>query len=252
MLIEETFHKLSKMRMHGLAAALEEQVQSKNYDKLSFEERVGLLIDREHSERESRRLTRRLQQAKLREQACVENIDYRHSRGLDRTLMQRLATGEWIAKHHNLLLIGPTGVGKTYISCALAQKACRDGYTALYRRVPRLLNELLVARADGTLSKLLSKLAKTDLLILDDWGIAPLADQERRDLLEVIEDRYGNRSTIVASQLPTTSWHQIIAEPTIADAILDRLVHNAHVMTLKGDSVRKARRNLTKEKGSRK
>lgn len=166
--------------------------------------------------------------------------------------MQRLATGEWIAKHHNLLLIGPTGVGKTYISCALAQKACRDGYTALYRRVPRLLNELLVARADGTLSKLLSKLAKTDLLILDDWGIAPLADQERRDLLEVIEDRCGNRSTIVASQLPTTSWHQIIAEPTIADAILDRLVHNAHVMTLKGDSVRKARRNLTKEKGSRK
>lgn len=252
MLIEETFQRLHEMKMHGLAAALQQQLQSKDFNKLSFEERIGMLIDREHAEREARRLTRRLQQAKLREQACVEDIDYRHSRGLDRTLMQRLATGQWIDKHQNLLVIGPTGVGKTYIACAVAQKACRDGYSALYRRVPRLLNELVVARADGSLSRLLARLAKTDLLILDDWGLAPLADQERRDLLEVIEDRYGNRSTVVASQLPATAWHKIIGEPTVADALLDRLVHNAHVIKLQGDSVRKISRGLTKEKGSRK
>jgi DNA replication protein DnaC len=251
-LIEETFQKLSEMRMHGLAAALQQQLEGKNFNKLTFEERVGLLVDREHTDRESRRLTRRLQQAKLREQACVEDIDYRHSRGLDRALMQRLATAQWIANHQNLIILGPTGVGKTFIACALAQKACREGYTAIYRRVPRLLNELLMARADGTLTRFLAKLAKTHLLIFDDWGLAPLADQERRDLLEVIEDRYGNRSTIVASQLPVADWHTIIGEHTIADAILDRLVHNAHVIKLKGESVRKARANLTKNNSKRK
>jgi DNA replication protein DnaC len=163
-----------------------------------------------------------------------------------------LANGTSIVGRCNVLIIGPTGVGKTYIACALTQKACRDGRSALYRRVPRLLNELVVARADGSLSRFLSKVAKTDVLVLDDWGLAPLADQERRDILEVLEDRYGNRSTIVASQLPASGWHKIIGEPTVADAILDRLVHNAHVIKLQGESVRKSRKGLTKEKGSRK
>jgi DNA replication protein DnaC len=251
MLIEETFQKLSQMKMHGFVNALNEQQESGSYRKLSFDERFGMLVDREWTERETRRLTRRLQQAKLREQACVEDIDYRHPRGLDRALMQRLATGKWIGQRENLLVIGPTGAGKTYIACALTQKACRLGFSALYRRVPRLLNELLVARADGSLARLLTRLAKADVLVLDDWGLAPLADQERRDLLEVLDDRYGNRSTIVASQLPVAEWHKIIGEPTVADAILDRLVHRAHVVQLKGESMRKKKRSLTKKKGSR-
>ncbi len=251
MLTEETLTKLSQMRMHGFATALAQQLDDEQYAELTFAERVGLLVDREWTEREGRRLTRRLQQAKLREPACVEDLDYRHTRGLDRALMQRLATCEWITKHQNLIIEGPTGVGKTFIACALAQKACRDGHTALYRRVPRLLHELLIARADGSYQRLLIRIAKTDLLVLDDWGLAPLADQERRDLLEVFEDRWGNRSTIVASQLPLSAWHKIIGEPTVADAIVDRLVHNAHRLTLKGESMRKTRSPLTNEKARR-
>jgi len=253
MINEETFQKLSQMKMCGFATALTEQQENKkNYTRLAFDERVGLLVDREWTEREARRLTRRLQRAKLREQACVEDIDFRHRRGLERALMQRLATCQWIDKHQNVIIVGPTGVGKTFIACALAQKACRDGHSAIYRRVPRLMNELLVARADGSLARLLNKLAKTSLLVLDDWGLAKLADQERRDLLEVLEDRSGNRSTLVASQVPVKSWHKIIGDPTVADAILDRLVHNAHALELKGESMRKKRSSLTKEKRSRK
>ncbi len=251
MLTEETLTKLSQMRLHGFATALAQQVDDEQYDELTFVERVGLLVDREWTEREGRRLTRRLQQAKLREPACVEDLDYRHTRGLDRALMQRLATCEWITKHQNLIIEGSTGVGKTFIACALAQKACRDGHTALYRRVPRLLHELLIARGDGSYPRLLIRIAKTDLLVLDDWGLAPLADQERRDLLEVFEDRWGNRSTLVASQLPVSAWHKIIGEPTVADAIVDRLVHNAHRLTLKGESMRKTRSPLTPKTGGR-
>ncbi len=251
MLTEETLTKLSQMRLHGFAHALTQQLDDDQYDELTFAERVGLLVDREWTEREARRLTRRLQHAKLREPACVEDLDYRHARGLDRTLMQRLATCEWITKHQNLIIEGPTGVGKTFIACALAQKACRDGHTALYRRVPRLLHELLIARADGSYSRLLIRIAKTDLLVVDDWGLAPLADQERRDLLEVLEDRWGNRSTLVAAQLPVAAWHKIIGEPTVADAIVDRLVHNAHRLTLKGESMRKTRSPLTPTKRRR-
>ncbi len=251
MLTEETLTKLSQMRLHGFAHALTQQLDDEQYAELTFAERVGLLVDREWTEREARRLTRRLQHAKLREPACVEDLDYRHARGLDRALMQRLATCEWITKHQNLIIEGPTGVGKTFIACALAQKACRDGHTALYRRVPRLLHELLIARADGSYPRLLSRIAKTDLLVLDDWGLAPLADQERRDLLEVLEDRWGNHSTLVAAQLPVAAWHKIIGEPTVADAIVDRLVHNAHRLTLKGESMRKTRSPLTTTKRRR-
>jgi DNA replication protein DnaC len=241
MLTEETLTKLHHLRLEGFARALAQQLDDAQYDALSFAERVGLLVDREWTEREARRLTRRLQQAKLREPACVEDLDYRHARGLDRAVMQQLATCEWIPKHQNVILEGPTGVGKTFIACALAHQACRAGHTACYRRVPRLLHELLLARADGTYARLLGRLAKTDLLVLDDWGLAPLADQERRDLLEVLEDRWGNRSTLVAAQLPVAAWHKLIGEPTLADAIVDRLVHHAHRLALKGESMRKTR-----------
>lgn len=245
MLTEHTFQLLTAMRMPGFARALREQLQSDGYEKLAFEERVTMLIDTEHADRESRKLTRRLQQARLREKACLEDIDYQHARGLDKTTLRRLATCKWVDKHQNIVLTGPTGVGKTYIACALADQACREGMTVIYRRMPRLLHELLLARADGSYQKLLARFAKTDVLVLDDWGIAPLADQERRDLLEVFEDRHGARSTVIATQLPVDSWHGYIGEPTIADAILDRLVHNAHRLELKGASLRKARTNLT-------
>lgn len=247
MLNEQTFRFLSEMRMHGLARALREQLSSDEYDKLSFEERIGMLVDAEHADREARKLTRRLQQAKLREQACFEDLDYQHFRGLDKVTMRRLATGKWVSKHQNIILVGPTGVGKTYISCAVADQVCRLGMTAIYRRMPRLLNELLLARADGSYAKLLARFAKIDVLVIDDWGIAPLSDQERRDMLEVFEDRYGTRSTVIATQLPVDAWHRYIGEPTIADAIMDRLVHSAHRLELKGGSLRKKRAALTKE-----
>ena len=247
MLREQTFDKLAQMRMHGLARAFQEQLDSEQHDRLSFEERVGLMIDREWAEREARRLTRRLQTARLREQACVEDIDYRHERGLDRRLMQRLATSRWVENHQNVLITGRTGVGKTYIACALAQKACRDGHTAIYRRVSRLFSELALAHADGSFHKLLTKLAKTHLLVLDDWGLAPLNAQERRDLLEILDDRSGRQATIVASQLPVDQWHKVIGEPTIADAVMDRLIHGSHRIALDGESMRKTRARLTNE-----
>ncbi len=248
MLNEQTFEKLSRMRMHGFARALREQLESDGHDDLSFDERVGLLVDREWTEREARSLTRRLQIARLRDRsACIEDIDYQHPRGLDRSLMRRLATGEWIAKHQNVLITGPTGCGKTYLACALGNRACRDGHATIYRRLPRLLHEIAMARGDGSFARLLARLAKAELLLLDDWGLAPLGDQERRDILEVLEDRTGARATLVASQLPVSAWHEYIGEPTIADAVLDRLVHSAHRIKLKGESMRKQRSSLTKE-----
>jgi len=251
MLNEQTLTLLNNMRLPGMAKALREQIDhAEKYMALSFEERVGLLIDHEHTHRESRKLTRRLQQAHLRDKACLEDIDYRQTRGLDKSVVRRLATCDWIAKHQNVIITGATGTGKTYLACALADQACRKGIDAAYRRMPRLMQEMHVARHDGSYSKLLSRFAKMHLLIIDDWGITPLGDQERRDLLEVLEDRHGAKSTIIATQLPVDAWHRYIGDATVADAILDRVVHNAHKLDLKGASMRKVKTNLTSQEAS--
>ena len=245
MLNHPTLDKLQALRFVGMAQALSEQMTLPDIDDLSFEERLGLLIDRELTEREDRRLKTRLRQAKLKQNACIGDIDYRHARGLDKSLMRDLANCQWIKRHLNLLITGPTGVGKTWIACALAQKACREGYSALYLRLPRLLQELPIAKGDGTYIRLMMRLARIDVLILDDWGLSKLIAEQRRDLLEILEDRHDNRSTIVTSQLPLDKWHHIIGDPTLADAILDRLVHNAYKINLKGESMRKSKTKLT-------
>jgi DNA replication protein DnaC len=246
MLNHPTFEKLHTLRLSGMYQALVEQMQTPDIAALSFEERLGLLVDRESTERENRRLTTRLRQAKLRQTACIEDIDYRHPRGLDKTLMTRLTTCQWVRDRHNVLITGPTGIGKTWLACALGHKVCREGWTALYLRLPRFLQELPIAKGDGRYGKLLTTLAKTDLLMLDDWGLAPLSDENRRDLLELLDDRYDRRATRVTSQLPVDHWHEALGEPTLADAILDRLVHNAYKIALQGESMRKRQATLTK------
>jgi DNA replication protein DnaC len=238
-MLEQTYNQLADMRLLALAKALREHVETPLFDGLPFADRVAMLVDTEWSAQQQRRLTGRLKKAKLRDPACLEQLDYHKPRaGLDRGVMQRLAAGLWIKRHENVILCGPTGVGKTFIACALANQACRQGHSSLYRRLPRLFQELTVARADGSYARLLAAWAKIDVLVLDDWGMAPLADQERRDLLEVLEDRYGARSTIVTSQLPVSQWHEHLGDPTVADALLDRLVHNAHKLNLQGASMR--------------
>jgi DNA replication protein DnaC len=245
MLTHPTRDKLQSLRLTGMLKALDEQQQMPDIDQLGFEERLGLLVDRELTERHNSRLQARLRKARLKHQASVEDIDHRAPRGLDRALMGHLATGQWIREGLNLLLCGPTGVGKTWIACALAHKACREGFSALYLRLPRLLEDLALAHGDGRFSQLMTGFAKTDLIILDDWGLAKFNAQQRRDLLELLDDRHGHRSTIVTSQLPVEHWHELIGDATLADAILDRLVHNAYRITLKGDSMRKRQSNLT-------
>ncbi|MFB1505791.1 IS21-like element helper ATPase IstB [Thiocapsa sp. C2-2m] len=245
MLLHPTLETLAQLRLDGMLKALQEQVDMPQIQTLSFEERLGLLLDRELTTRENRRLKTRLKQAKLREPAAIEDLDYRTHRGLDKALMSRLATGQWIGEHLNVILTGPTGVGKTWIACALANKACRDGFTVRYLRLPRLLQDLAMARAEGRYTKLLADLARTDLLVLDDWGLAPLNDEQRRDLLEILDDRFKRCATLVTSQLPVTLWHDYLGDPTLADAILDRLVHCAYKINLTGDSMRKHASGLT-------
>ncbi len=249
MLLHPTLEKLKQLKFSGMTRAFEEQLNSSDFDELSFAERVGLLVDREMIERENRRLQSRLRSAKLRQQACIEDIDYQHPRGLDRSQIQSLSTCQWLREHLNVLITGLTGTGKTYIACALGHRACLAGFKVQYFRCPRLFRELTIARGDGRYSKLLNAMAKTDLLIIDDWGLSTLGDEERRDLLEILEDRHGLRSTIVAGQLPVEHWHEAIGHPALADAILDRLVHNAYQINLKGDSMRKkkAKKTLPKD-----
>src|SRR6201991_122780 len=240
MLVNHTHERLAALGLAGMAKAFDDQHRQPDIAALAFEQRLGLMIDREVTERENKRLIARLKFASLRQAAVVEDIDLRSPRGIDRAFFAKLVDGEWIGRKQNLLITGPTGVGKSWIACALGHKACRDNRSVLYHRVPRLFDALALARGDGRHARLLKSLARVELLILDDWGLSPMTTDQRRDLLEILEDRHGRGSTIVTSQLPVEHWHDIIGDPTIADAILDRLVHNAHRLTLKGESLRKA------------
>jgi len=235
-----TIEKLNRLKLFGMTEALAEQLAGPIYQELSFEERLGMLVDRELTYRDNRRLKNLLKGAKLRHpNACLEEIDFRTPRGLSRDLLLSLAQNAWVAAKQNVIITGPTGSGKTFIACALANSACRGGMSAFYIRLPRLLQEMHIARADGSYGKLLTRFARIAVLVLDDWGLAKLTDRERRDLLEILEDRCSITSTIISSQLPQGSWHDIIGDPTIADAVLDRVIHNAHTIPLSGESMRK-------------
>ena len=252
MLHQETVEKLYAMKLNGIADAFKEQLLQPDMYDLPFEERFTLLVDRQWTWKEDRRMKRLLRNAKLKINGCIEDIDFRTPRGMDKSVVLRLANCDWIKSAQNIIITGPTGVGKTYLACAIANRACRMGYSAFYIRVPRLFQELAMARGDGSYPKTMKKLLKANVLIIDDLGLAPMSATERRDLLEVVEDRHGLASAIVATQLPIINWHENILDPTIADAILDRLIHNAHKINLKGESMRKLRSSLTKEKNSEK
>ena len=241
MLKHPTLTQLHALGLHGMAKAFDELAANGQADGLDRLEWLTLLLDREASLRQDKRFTSRLRTARLRQQAAVEDVDYRSPRGLDRALFQKLAEGDWIKGHDNLVLVGPTGVGKSWLAAALGHKACRDNQSVLYQRVPRLFEDLALGRGDGRHPRLLKSLGRADLLILDDWGLAPLDAGARHDLLEILEERYGRRSTMITSQLPVDRWHDIIGDPTYADAILDRLIHNAHRIELTGESLRRGR-----------
>jgi DNA replication protein DnaC len=238
--MQQTLTKLTQLKLNGMREALEQQIAQPNTHDLSFEERLGLLVDHEVTSRDNRRLQRLLKAAGLKQSACVEDIDYRHARGLQRQQVASLAAGDWITKHQNMMLVGPTGCGKSYLACALGQQACRQGHPTLYIRFNRLLEQLRIAHGDGSFVKLMTKMAKTHLLIIDDWGLQKLSKAQANDVLELIEDRQGIGSTLITSQLPIENWYDMIGEPTLADAILDRLLHTAHKIILKGESMRKA------------
>lgn len=240
MLTEPTMEKLRALHLYAMAETWSAQKSDARVLEIDFDARFAMLVDAEHLARDNKKVARLLREAKLRlASACVEDIDYAPKRELDKAMVRQLATCAWVREHLNVVITGATGVGKTYVACALAQKACRLGMRAHYRRVPRLLEDLALSHADGTYTRLLAKLARVDVLVLDDWGLAPLREQERRDMLEIVEDRHGIRSTIITSQVPTNKWHDYLADPTIADAICDRVLHNAHRIVLKGPSRRK-------------
>jgi DNA replication protein DnaC len=241
MLTEHTIDKLNAMKLHAMANGFAEQLAQPDFAKLTFEERLGLLVDSEHTERENRKLQRRLRAAKIRYPASLEDVDFRTPRQLDRQQILALGSCAFITERHNLLILGPTGIGKTFLASAFVERACRRGFSAHYVRAPRLLDELIVSRVDGSYPRLLARLAKFDLLAIDDWLLAPLKDHERQLLMEVIEDRAERGSTLIASQLPVTDWHGSIGDPNHADAICDRLLHNAHRIELNGRSMRKTK-----------
>ena len=240
MLNHPTHERLLALGLPGMARAFQDQRASPDLTALSFEERVGIMVDREAAERDTKRLTARLKFAALRQDACVEDIDLRTPRGLDRALLARLVAGDWIDRHQNLLISGPTGIGKSWLGCALGHKACRDGRSVIYHRIPRLFEALALARGDGRHARMLKAIARIDLLILDDWGLSVLNHNQRIELLEILEDRSGRGSTLVTSQVPVEQWHEVIGDnPTLGDAILDRLIHNAHRLAMTGESMRK-------------
>jgi len=242
MLNQQTLEKLHTLRLHGMAAAFRAQSEQSGIGELSFQERFALLVDQQWNWRQNRAWERRLTKAKLRHRASVEDLDFRTPRGLDRALLRSLTQDSaWVREQQNIFLLGPTGIGKSFLACALAEKACRDGFTALYTRAAQLFRDLALARADGSLRTVLARWARLDVLVVDDWAMAPLADTERRDFLEICEDRYQRHSTILTSQLPVAKWHEQIGDPTLADSILDRLVHNAHRIEMRGESMRKKR-----------
>ena len=241
MLTEQTVERLRTLRLGAIADVYLAQQRDTSIAALSFDERLGMLVDAEQLARDNRVLTRRLKEAKLRlSQACLEDLDYSGRRKLDRTVIRQLATCRWVADHHNILITGPTGVGKTFLGCALGQQACRQGYRVIYRRIPRLFPEIALAHGDGTYTTFLARFARVDVLILDDWGLVALKDAQRQDLLEILDDRDGTRSTVITSQLPSDRWHEYLADPTLADAILDRVLHRAYPLTLGGPSRRKS------------